>query len=172
MKNLLSLMSTVVLSGLLFTSCDKGDDEVNSKIVGIWKVTHAAGWYGAYGYEGDGKLEDFDWEANKEPEGEYSGFMEFKSDGTAWSYEGDSIEGWHKKSVTYTLKGSTLTLREEEDDEIYEIHEIYVHTRTVVSLTDNTLVLERRYDEEDGTPYEAYRDWYMKVSSLPDAVED
>jgi hypothetical protein len=155
-------MSTVVLSGLLFTSCDKGDDEVNSKIVGIWKATHTAHWYNNGYY---GKLEDFDWEANKYPEGD-SEFMEFKSDGTAWEYYEGYRDQWYKWSLgSYTLKGSTLTLRGEGDGGIYE------ETSTVVSLTNNTLVLEDRYDEEDGTPYEAYRYWYTK-SPLPDAAKN
>jgi hypothetical protein len=170
MKNILFLMSVVALNGLFFTSCDKGDDEVNSKIVGIWRETHYADWYG--GDAQYGKLEDFDWEAEKH---EYAvddaWFVKFKSDGIAWFYNGDGWDAhaqaweWYINPYTYSLKGSTFILRGEGDEIDDE------EGGTVVSLTDNTLVIEWCAIDGDGSVMEVFRDWYTKVSSLPDAAQ-
>jgi hypothetical protein len=165
MKKFLFLMSAVALSGLFFTSCDKGDDEVNSKLVGVWKNTHYADWY--EGMPNAGKLEDFDWEANKFSVGDDEDFTEFKSDGTVWNYRGytssNGEEVWYKYQATYSFKGSTLTLREEEED-----GDIDVETYTIVNLTDNILMVEQGSEDEG----EVYREWFTKVSSLPDAAKN
>jgi hypothetical protein len=117
----------LLLAVVTITGCKKDPDEkAADNILGKW--------YPVSSINTDylnGKV------TNRETSTDYSPneYTEFKSNGTAFDYDGDEY--------TYKISGSTLTMREkgDDDDEVFEIKKI----------TSSELVIYSESTDEQGT---------------------
>lgn len=142
MAILFALCSTVS-----FTACSSSDDEspsaetIKENIIGMWQTTHVSGW--AYDDTEDENLIKVDQEVTEDSK--YARRILFKGDGSCYSFfYGKSSEQWISLSnyFTYDISGNKIILYfKNEVDETY----------TVLSLTDDTLVLQ--ITMEDGLQY-------------------
>lgn len=125
---------------LNFSSCSDDDEENvgnKSDLIGLWEPIHIEG-YEIY----DGEKETWNEDLNEVDRGGYYQ-LEFLDGGIFYSYSYEN--GWEKdvEDGKYRLNGKRLVLRDDPDEEEYEM--------TIVSLTKTTLVLEgkERYDDEE-----------------------
>lgn len=138
--NFLWLVGIFMLLPISLVSCSDDDEEGvgnKSDLIGLWEPIHIEG-YEIY----DGEKETWNEDLNEVDRGGYYQ-LEFLDGGIFYSYSYEN--GWEKdvEDGKYRLNGKRLVLRDDPDEEEYEM--------TIVSLTKTTLVLEGKesYDDEE-----------------------
>ena len=149
------LVSILMLLPICFVSCSDDDEESvgsASNLIGLWDPVHAEG-YEIY----DGKKDTWNENINAESEGSDYARVEFFEDGTCTRYiyyKGSWVVDDDGEGV-YQVKGNKLYIVSvgdaDEDD-----------SSTIVKLTSNQLIIERRDIWKNGDEVEEY---YEKITS-------
>ncbi len=135
--------AAALLAAISFAACSDDDDETNlpvtsDNIVGTWQIVHEEGWE-IY----DGEKDTWSWDYPDEDGWYCTLTFDKKSSLTNIEYEGgNEID---RKTVTYSISGNTLTLKDEYSNE---------ESVEIKKLTESELVL---FDSEE--------DWFEESST-------
>jgi hypothetical protein len=154
--------------GVILTGCSQWGEIDNYELVGIWELTHTAEWNPKLG---QGALEEFDWEGEKESVTGLAGsqwFVKYKSDGAGMVYCPNINEDLKQKeliiyNILYSFKNGIL--RERRECKYLKINE-KLELR-VMELTPSSLILEQQKVNKKENYFTVYRSWYKKREELP-----